>query len=136
MLVRIISISFGDGAPREGVLLQEAESIYQPRGLEARPEWVERNRTGEPVQETLQTADLFRKRAGPSLLEHIYWCADTLIWSLSRAHERGYFSPMASLPTMEGTLVQTVLRRCLGAVRSSTLWGSPTTRNHRSRVYA
>ena len=65
--VRIVSICFGDGTPREWVLPQEIRSIYQPRGLEADQDGVERNRTGEPAQETLQTADLFRKRL--SLLE-------------------------------------------------------------------
>ena len=39
MSVRIISISFSDGTPREGVLPQQIGSIYQLRGLEARPEW-------------------------------------------------------------------------------------------------
>jgi hypothetical protein len=40
MSVRIISISFGDGTPRERVLPQEIGRIYRPRGSEARPEWV------------------------------------------------------------------------------------------------
>jgi hypothetical protein len=62
MSVRIISISFGDGTPREGVLPQEIGRIYQPRGSETKPEWVLRETASEPVQETLQTADLFRKR--------------------------------------------------------------------------
>ena len=39
MSVRIISISFGNGTPREGVLPQEIRSIYRPGGLEAGPEW-------------------------------------------------------------------------------------------------
>ena len=59
MSVRIIGISFGDGAPREGIFPQEIRSIYQPRGSEAEIEWRwGGGRTGEPVQETLQTTDL------------------------------------------------------------------------------
>ena len=38
MSMRIIGVSFGDSTPGEGVLLQ-VESIYQPKGLEVRPEW-------------------------------------------------------------------------------------------------
>jgi len=36
--VRILGICFGNGTPREGVLPQEIGSIYQHRGLGARPE--------------------------------------------------------------------------------------------------
>ena len=37
--VGIIGVSLSDGTAREVILPQEIGGVYQPRGLEARPEW-------------------------------------------------------------------------------------------------
>ena len=54
--------------PGKGFFLRKSEASTNQEGSEARPEnGSDRNRTGESIQETLQTTDLVRK--GLSILE-------------------------------------------------------------------